>query len=445
MKRKWMTLVLTMAMTAGLLAGCGSSQDTADAVQTEPAAETSAAAEQEVASDEPVTLEMWGMTDDEERYKAVIEEYTALHPNVTINLTAYSSTEIDQALTTALAGKENIDLFVSNGSQYLESRISTGMAEPLNDYITASGFDTSIYGEAFPATAVNDQYYGLPCRDSVAVLVYNKTYFDEKGVAYPTADTTWDELLDIAEQMTWGEGADKVWGLFNAARNTDWNGMAFHNSVFSTSDDLTLLGKAMEWKLDAVDRGVMMDNAAYTANGVGIRAMFSSGMSSMYFGGDWTIAQLNGDIESGAMDFEWDIAPMPMMDDGSGRMKTMGQYVYFSVCSYSENKQAAYDFMTYLCGHEGALCFAKDGSLPGAKQFDDVKEAFMKTSESTGCPANISLYFELEGVQPPIVPGYGEVEVLVKQEADLVFSRMESVDEALDNIYSGRESMMSGQ
>lgn len=436
--KKLFAIGLSAVMVLSLLAACGSG-DTPAPASNPPSGSAPA---ETTPSDEPVVLEMWAMTDDEGRYDTMIEQYTELHPNVTINKTCYASTEIDQALTTALAGREPIDLFVSNGIPYLEGRVSTGMAEPLNSYLEGSGLDMSLYGSALESTYANGECYGLPYRDSPSVIVYNKDIFEERGVEPPTADTTWDELLDIAEKVTYGEGPDKVYGLYNAARNSDWNGMAFNNGVFSVSEDLTLLGKAMEWKLDAIERGVILDNAAYTAAGIGIRPKFVAGGSSMYFGGDWTIGQLVGDARKGELDFNWDVAPMPMMDDGTGRMKTASTYVTMSLCSYSKNKAAAFDFLKFMCGPEGAEIMAADGMVPGYKT-ENAKELFCKANEEFGSPANIELYFELETVNAPMVKGFNQVETLVKQEADMVFSGQETVEQALENIYSGRESIMN--
>lgn len=440
--RKIIAVLLAIALVMSL-AACSSNAAPEKEAPKKDASATTPAKDSTDSPAEPVTLEMWGMTDDQVRYEAIIAAYQELHPEVTINLTLQSSSEYDQAQTTALAGREPIDIIVSNGGQYLEGRASNGMAEPLNAYMEASGFDTSVYSDAFASTAINGQFYGLPYRDSVCILIYNKTYFDERNVPYPTADTTWDELLDIAEKVTWGEGADKVYGFFCAARNTDWNMMATINGTYSTSEDLTLLADSMNWKLDAIDRGVILDNAAYTAFGTGIRAMFASGKSSMYLGGDWTIAQLNGDYRNGVFDFEWDVAPLPMMPDGTGRMKTTGQYVYASVVSYSEHKQEAYDFLTFMCGPEGAAIGAQDGMMPAAKKGDSVKEAFHNYIADTGMPASVDLYFELETVQPPIVAGYAQMETLLKQEADMVFSRMETVDQAIENLKAGQAQYMN--
>ena len=93
--------------------------------------------------------------------------YQKDHPNVSVELVLYSSPEIDKALTTALAGRDDIDLFVTNGGQYLAAKVGTGMAENLDSYIEASGLDVSIYGSDYESTLYDDgSAYGLPYRNS---------------------------------------------------------------------------------------------------------------------------------------------------------------------------------------------------------------------------------------------------------------------------------------
>lgn len=429
MKKRKYLVVIAMAMTLVFtLGGCGNGE-----TATEPAAAGSAEVNSE-GQGESLTLNMWGMSDDEKCYNAVIEAYEDEHPNVNIDLILYSSTEIDKALTTALAGRDDIDIFVTNGGQYLAAKVDTGMAENLDSYITDSGLDTSIYGSDYENTLYNDgSSYGLPYRNSVSLLIYNKDLFDERGVAYPTADMTWEELNDLAEQMTWGEGADKVYGFYNAARNSDWLGPANTNGITYLSDDLSLIQRAMELKLDAIDRGIMLSNSAYTATGIGVRNMFTSGKSAMYIGGDWTIAQLRGDYESGVFTDNWDVASMPTLGEGYAKNTCQGQYVYASVCSYSEKKQAAYDFLEYLCGEEGGLIFAEMGTLPAIRT-EAAKEVFC--GDGTQMPASIATFFDVATVQgSPVREGMSELDVFLKAEADLVFNREETPEEAVKKLY----------
>lgn len=432
-RKKWTAVAAIGMSVTMLMSGCGggSAQDTKE--NGTVSGEVGNATGGGQAAD-PITLTMWAMSDDEKCYNAVIEAYKKEHPNVDVELVLYSSPEIDKALTTALAGRDEIDLFVTNGGQYLAAKVGTGMAENLDSYIEASGLDISIYGSDYESTLYDDgSAYGLPYRNSVSLLIYNKNIFDERGVEYPTADTTWDELTAIAQQVTWGEGADKVYGFYNAARNSDWMGPATTNGTTYLSDDLSLIQKAMELKLDACEKGVMLSNSAYTATGIGVRNMFTSRKSAMYVGGDWTIGQLRGDLESGTFTDTWDIAPMPTLGEGYAKNTSMGQYVYASVCSYSEKKEAAYDFLEFLCGEPGGMIFAEMGTLPAIRT-EEAKIAFC--GDGTQMPANIGTFFDTATVQgTPVRSGISELDTFLKAEADLVFNGEETAEEAIQKLY----------
>ena len=131
--KKILAVLLALVMVLSF-AACASNASSGETTKTDAPAATESTST-EVSADtteetkEPVTLEMWGMSDDQVRYEAIIDAYREIHPEVTINLTLQSSTEYDQAQTTALAGREPIDIIVSNGGQYVEGRASNGMVE----------------------------------------------------------------------------------------------------------------------------------------------------------------------------------------------------------------------------------------------------------------------------------------------------------------------------
>ena len=47
----------------------------------------------------------------------------------------------------------------------------------------------------------NGTYYGVPKDKDTVGLVCNKEMFDAAGVAYPTADWTWDDLVSASEKI----------------------------------------------------------------------------------------------------------------------------------------------------------------------------------------------------------------------------------------------------
>jgi multiple sugar transport system substrate-binding protein len=90
---------------------------------------------------------------------------------------------------------------------------------PLDDFMKRYNINASDF---FPALLVCGQSggktYAIPDRLAVSTLFYNKNLFDQAGVAYPTANTTWEQFLDIARKLTVA-GKQYGWGI--AATNAD--------------------------------------------------------------------------------------------------------------------------------------------------------------------------------------------------------------------------------
>ena len=67
------------------------------------------------------------------------------------------------------------------------------------------------------------QVFGLPMTMASNIIVYDRQLFQEWGVEEPTADTTFSELVDMAEQMT---GKNPVTGQTNYGGSPlGWNGL----------------------------------------------------------------------------------------------------------------------------------------------------------------------------------------------------------------------------
>lgn len=49
---------------------------------------------------------------------------------------------------------------------------------------------------------VDGKQYAIPKDFDTIGVWYNKKIFDEAGVPYPTDDWTWDDMADIAKQLT---------------------------------------------------------------------------------------------------------------------------------------------------------------------------------------------------------------------------------------------------
>lgn len=98
MKRRGISLLLCMSMIAGVVAGCGGTSETAESKVPETTEKKAVVAKTEPFGDnivydpsveinngEDITIEFWEWGSDE-LFQELIDGYTAIHPNVTIEL-----------------------------------------------------------------------------------------------------------------------------------------------------------------------------------------------------------------------------------------------------------------------------------------------------------------------------------------------------------------------
>ena len=147
MKKKLLSVLLSLGMVTGLLAGCGVSTDTGSAPAAGGNAETAAAETQaggEAASGDVVEI-TWMFWDDLEAtedlmtkgYKEVIDRFNSdyagtYHCNViTTNLEEY-----DTKLNALIAAGDAPDLFICNPGPNLTQYVEAGMAADLTDILT---------------------------------------------------------------------------------------------------------------------------------------------------------------------------------------------------------------------------------------------------------------------------------------------------------------------
>ena len=194
MKKKLLSVLLSTAMVASLLAGCGNKEA---AVQEEPAQETKAeeaAPEKEEAPQEeakaeeaaePVTLK-WAIWDQETTayWQDIKDAYEASHEGVTIEMVDLGSTDYMTVLATELSGEgSDFDVVTIKDVPGYATLVQKNAILPLDDYISADAVDLSKYAGATDQVTVYGSLYELPFRNDFWVLFYNKDLFDAAGVA----------------------------------------------------------------------------------------------------------------------------------------------------------------------------------------------------------------------------------------------------------------------
>ena len=143
------------------------------------------------AANEPVTLTY--LVDDSQNTKdttqALVDAYTAGHPNVTITIeTRPGGTDGDNIVKTRLASGEMTDIFFYNSGSLLQALHPT---DTLVD-LSKEPFIANIVESFLPTVSQNGQVFGVPTGTALGGgILYNKKIYEQLGLSVPK---TWEEF-----------------------------------------------------------------------------------------------------------------------------------------------------------------------------------------------------------------------------------------------------------
>ena len=302
-------------------------------------------------------------------HQDIIAMYEDEHPDVLVQLEAVAGRDYYTRLLTQLAAQAAPDV-MQIGDDAVPSFVEEGAFVPLDDYFPAN-FDPSIYlpGLLEPGQVEGVQYL-LPKDYSPLGVYYNKTIFDEAGMDYPKAGWTWNDLLDIALELTQdtdGDNAPDIWGIQLPANWTTgfeyW--VAAAGGQLISEDGTQFIGymdsqpviDAVTFYSDLYNKyRVAPPPADLNAFGGG-NSEFANGQAAMYIFGRWPQSGLldNPNVDLG-------VAPPPENAQRANVLFWGG----FGVASTTEFPQTATDFLTFYTGAEGAEVW-KDWALPAVR------------------------------------------------------------------------------
>ena len=198
LRKRFILRLMPLLSLLVLLAACGAAQTGGDAgtgataespaASTRPAASSAASS---AASGEPVTLSY--LVDDSQNSRdqadALVAAYTALHPNVTINVeTRPQGAEGDNLVKTRLATGEMSDVFSYNSGSLLQALQPTTTLVDLSK----EPFIANIEESFLPTVSQNGQVFGVPTGTAQGGgILYNKRVYQELGLSVPK---TWAEF-----------------------------------------------------------------------------------------------------------------------------------------------------------------------------------------------------------------------------------------------------------
>jgi ABC-type sugar transport system, periplasmic component len=196
-------LLLPIALSVGLTA-CGS--NAADDAAPAGASSSPSASESQAAS-APIEIEFWNILGGE-LIDSLVSDYNASQSKVKVNAVYVQNSYegIVEKLQVQAAAKKLPDV-VTNGLLYTRFANDTVKAVPLDSFIAQETYDTSDFFPSMLKLGQNDQgeQIGLPFGISTPILYYNADRFREAGLDPANPPQTWEELPQVAKQLT-GDG-----------------------------------------------------------------------------------------------------------------------------------------------------------------------------------------------------------------------------------------------
>lgn len=420
MKKKVLSVMLTAAMMTTLLAGCGGNDSNASSADSSAGSSTpesstasSAPANSEASSQasasgssEPVTLK-WAIWDESttQYWGDIKAAYEASHEGVTIEMVDLGSTDYMTVLATELSGSgSDFDVVTIKDVPGYATLVQKNAILALDDYIKADGVDLAQYAGATDQVLVDGKLYELPFRNDFWVIFYNKDLFDAKGVPYPTNDMTFEEYDALARQMTDTSFGAQVYG----AHYHTWRSAV---QLFGVLDgehtildgEYSAFQPYYEMVLNQENDGVCRKYTDLKTEGLHYSAAFSGGDVAMLNMGSWFIATMISNLQSGEYDSSlcgnWGIVKYPHAE-GVEAGSTLGTITGLSVTTASDTPDAAWEFVKWVSGEEGAAVMASSGNFP-AIMTDEVKdmiaglEGFPTDAESKEALSVSNLYLEV--------------------------------------------------
>lgn len=308
------------------------------------------------------------------KWDEAIASFKAAYPNVNVEFKSMPQNYIETFMQEADAGGGADIVQVSDGDV---SRVADGgYFEPLNPYMSGEkGMQTLDPSVFFESVLTSGQYNGttyvLPRDYNPVVFFYNKDLFDAAGLAYPTNDWTWDDLLIAAQALTLRDESGKVtqWGLTirDGAGNPYWTrglwAFIYQNGGDMISADGTQVSghldsdatvQAIQWYADLFTKHKVTPTRELMAAS-NSRDLFVDSKSAMQFTGFW---ELYGYTQN--TNLSVGVAQLPQGTQRGNSLTWRG----FAMNSKSQNKDAAWIFLRWISADEGARVFATAGLTP---------------------------------------------------------------------------------
>lgn len=357
MRKRVIAAALAAMMAVTGLAGCGGSGTGKKEakknieVPTEPFGDTiKYDPSVEINGGKDITVELWEWGSDE-LFQEIIDGYTAIHPNVTINLVNNPWEDYWTKLPLALDGEKGPAIFNIHNS-YHENLINymAPLEIPLEDLqADFTGVDAHV---------IDGEVYYIDYGMMTGSVYYNKDMWEAAGLTEADIPKTWDEMREVAKKLTIKEGDTLIQAGLNF--NDDFHQNYLLGLNYQLGENLFEEdGVTPKVNSDAMKQVMQMLVDMYEVDGIGSKDFGEKGADSFGQGQSAMVIQWGhyyNTLQTTWSDINFGVFEIPTFDGNPYAYNRYNGESTFGVNKNApEDQQAvAQDFIKYFLANDDA-------------------------------------------------------------------------------------------
>ena len=314
-----------------------------------------------------LTFQIWDVN-QRPGMQAMCDAYTAIHPDVVIEVQVTSWGEYWTKLEATAISNQMPDIFWMHTNEILKYADYGKIADLTDLY---DGEDPEYYQKHFSEVSLSNiqgsdgRYYGVPKDKDTVGLVYNKEMFDAAGVAYPTAEWTWDDLCEASRKIYDATGkygymayGDDQLGYWNFVYQNGGCILKEDNITGGFDEQATI--DAMRFYIDLQKNDWCPDQNYFAETSPG--TAFFSGQGSMFLEGNWNIMSEMDNYPN--MIGKWDVQVLPKCPNpakGDGRA-TISNGLCYATSPTGKNFEVVKDVLRFFGSEEGQRVQGESGA-----------------------------------------------------------------------------------
>ncbi len=305
-----------------------------------------------------VTLTLWGLWEEEELMKPVIELYKKTHPNVTINYVYQSSLNYRSRVQTQISEGEGPDIFMIHNTWLPMFLKTNSLSVAPSSVFNMNDYSTIFYPIARESLTKNSQIYGIPRGIDGLALFVNTDILKAGGVGIPQ---NWDQFRSAAVKLTVSDQKGKI-QTAGAALGTATNVDHFSDILGllylqqpngnlenpGSPEGVEVLKFYTDFVIDPTKK--VWDQSMEPST-----QAFAGGRLAFYFAPSWRAHELR----TANPQLNFTVAPVPQLP---GRNVAWANFWAYGVSVKSQNQNEAWEFLKFLTSQESERTLYQEAS-----------------------------------------------------------------------------------